>query len=103
MTTKELIQTELDTFSEDNLKELYVLIQKFAKTKHAHQSFMEKLQQIHIDAPADFSVNFLNSQSNKGIEGNKLLEFAGCVGLDDLTKMSQVIEDNCARVNLNDW
>ncbi len=58
MTTKELIQAEIDTFSEDNLNELHTLIKQFAQSKHANQSFMEKLQQIKIDAPADFSTNF---------------------------------------------
>ena len=65
MTTKELIQTKLDTLSEDNLKELYILIQHIAKNKPSPQSLMEKLQQIHIDAPADFSTNFLKGKKRQ--------------------------------------
>ncbi|MFK5970203.1 MAG: hypothetical protein QM487_08825 [Candidatus Marithrix sp.] len=68
MTTKELIQAEIDTLNEDNLNELHTLIKQFAQSKQkpAHQSLMEKLRQIHIDAPADFSTNF-----NQYINGKK--------------------------------
>lgn len=62
MTTKELIYAEIDTFSEDKLNELYLLIKQFVqsqpKSKPHKPSFMAKLQQIQIDAPDDFSANF---------------------------------------------
>ncbi|EDN66273.1 conserved hypothetical protein [Beggiatoa sp. PS] len=60
MTTRELIQAEIDTFSEDRLDELYLLIKQFVQSKQPAKkpTFMSKLQQIQIDAPVDFSSNF---------------------------------------------
>jgi len=62
MKTKELIYAEIDTFNENSLNELYTLIKQFVQSKqksgHQKPSFMSKLQQIQIDAPADFSANF---------------------------------------------
>ena len=65
MKTKELIYAEIDSFNENSLNdlnELYALIKQFVQSKqklgHQKPSFMSKLQQIQIDAPADFSANF---------------------------------------------
>ena len=60
MTTKELIYAEIDTLGEDMLNELYTVIRQFVQSKRATKrpSFMSKLQQIQIEAPVDFSVNF---------------------------------------------
>ena len=57
MTTREIIQTEIDSLGEDMLDELYPLIKRFIKSKRAAKkpSLMSKLQQIKIDAPEDFS------------------------------------------------
>ncbi len=76
MTTKELIHAEIDTFSENNLNELHILIKQFAQSKQkpAHQSLMAKLQQIHIDAPADFSTNFNQYINGKKNAKNNLIQ-----------------------------
>jgi hypothetical protein len=60
MTTKELIQAELDRVSEEDLDELYKLVKNFAESKKigANESFMSKLRSIKIDAPEDYSANF---------------------------------------------
>jgi hypothetical protein len=59
MTTKELIQQEIDTIDEQHLSELYDLIKSFAEAKQRldRRSFMSKLRAIHIDAPQDFAAN----------------------------------------------
>ena len=35
--------------------------------------------------------------------GKALLTFAGCIPADDLHTMTQVIEETCERVDLNEW
>ena len=59
MTTKELIQTEIETLSDEELDELYTVIKQFTQSKrHAKpQSFMAKLKRIQIEAPEDFAAN----------------------------------------------
>lgn len=59
MTTKELIQAEIELLDEQDLQELYSLIQQFVKSKQCSSSdrLMSKLKRIKIDAPEDFSVN----------------------------------------------
>lgn len=39
----------------------------------------------------------------KGVPGKQLLPFAGTFPADDLKVMEQAIEDNCEKVNLNEW
>ena len=59
MSTKELIQAELDTLSDEDLDALYAVIKHFVQSKrHAKpQSLMAALRSIHIDAPSDFAAN----------------------------------------------
>jgi hypothetical protein len=73
MTTKELIQAEIDRVSEDNLDELYSLVKDFTQSKQQSrkQSLMSKLKAIRIDAPEDFSTNFeLYASGEKGAESD---------------------------------
>jgi hypothetical protein len=59
MTTKELIQAEIEHLSERELEELYKLVKNFSQSKQSDkQSLMSKLRRIKIDAPEDFSTNF---------------------------------------------
>ena len=39
----------------------------------------------------------------KGVPGKQLLSFAGSFTSNDLKVMEQAIEDNCEKVNLNEW
>jgi hypothetical protein len=39
----------------------------------------------------------------QGVSGSQLLAFAGCIEPSELQKMSQAIEDDCAKVDLNEW
>lgn len=59
MTTKELIVKELGTLDEDDLDELYRIIQRFLESKKraSPPSLMSKLKRIRIYAPADFATN----------------------------------------------
>jgi hypothetical protein len=38
-----------------------------------------------------------------GRPGTELLNFAGGIDLDDLSLMTQAIEQDCEQVNANDW
>jgi hypothetical protein len=60
MTTKEMIQAEIDNLNEEELKQLYGLVKDFTrnKSKSDKQSFMARLKEIKIDGPADFAENF---------------------------------------------
>jgi hypothetical protein len=60
MTTKELIQQEIDAIDEQYLDELYRLIRGFAEAKQnrGKASLMSRLRAIQIDGPEDFSTNF---------------------------------------------
>lgn len=70
MTTKALIQAEIDRIGEDNLPELYQLIKHFAETRTLSRkpSLMARLKQIQIDAPADFAANldYYMSEDQRG-------------------------------------
>lgn len=73
MTTKELIQAEIDCISEEDLDELYSLVKGFTHSKQQSrkQSLMAKLRAIQIDAPEDFSTNFdLYTGGEKGAESD---------------------------------
>ena len=59
MTTRELINKEIEALSENELDELYQIIKVFMITKrHSIQpSLMPKLRKIQIDAPPDFAAH----------------------------------------------
>ncbi|MDP2268991.1 MAG: hypothetical protein Q8K46_07470 [Deltaproteobacteria bacterium] len=39
----------------------------------------------------------------KGVPGKQLLSFAGAIHADDLNTIKQAIEENCEKVNPNEW
>jgi hypothetical protein len=59
MTTKERIQTAIDSVGEQDLDELYDLVRHFVESRAARPStgIMAKLKGIKIEAPADFAAN----------------------------------------------
>jgi len=59
MTTKEMIEREIDGLSEEHLNELYALIRDFANARKqsGKETFMSKLRRVQIDAPEDFAAN----------------------------------------------
>jgi hypothetical protein len=61
MSTKDLIQQEIDKVDEARLPALYELVKRFAKPRterlSSSETLMERLQKIHISAPSDFSEN----------------------------------------------
>lgn len=58
MSTKELIEAEIQAMDETQLNELYPIVKQFAEAKKGEpQSFMAKLRSIKIDAPEDFATN----------------------------------------------
>ena len=61
MSTKELIQQEIDKLDESRLPELYEVVKRLQEPKinpeNPKRSFMERLGDISISAPRDFSEN----------------------------------------------
>lgn len=58
MTTKKIIQDKLKNLTEEQLNQVYVMIETLESTENTKkkQSLMTELQKISIDAPEDFSV-----------------------------------------------
>ena len=70
MTTKELIQAELDNLSEEQLQDLYTLIRQLDDSQKIPKkpSLMTKLKQIKIDAPENFSINLASDLGRDTVE-----------------------------------
>lgn len=71
MTTKELINAEMDKLDEDGLNELYNFVQNLAQSKAraGKRGLLSKLQEIQIDAPEDFAANLdLYLSGEKSVE-----------------------------------
>lgn len=48
-------------------------------------------------------LDFVKSLIPKGVDGKSLLRFEGAISDEDLRIMSQAIEENCERVDVNKW
>jgi hypothetical protein len=60
MSKKELIVAELDKLSEESLDRLYGVVQSLARREAGAKDgrgLLERLQEIQLDGPEDFSVN----------------------------------------------
>ncbi|MDB9315802.1 hypothetical protein PN462_21995 [Spirulina sp. CS-785/01] len=58
MNQKQLIQEKLGDLTEEQLAQVYAVIEQFRETEYPPQksSFLSQLQQFEIDAPEDFSI-----------------------------------------------
>ena len=45
----------------------------------------------------------LSKSSEAGIPGKNLLGFAGLIAMDDLHEISGIIEEDCEKVNPDEW
>ena len=63
---------------------------------------MGQLDYEHQKRVLDFA-RALAVTSLKGVPGKQLLSFAGTIPADDLKAMEQAIENNCEKVDLNEW
>jgi hypothetical protein len=45
----------------------------------------------------------LGTEEVVGVPGRALLRFAGMIGPEDLREMAAVIEEDCERVDVNEW
>lgn len=59
MSTKELIEAEMQYMDENQINELYQIVKRIAetKTKISSPSLMSKLKQVKIQAPEDFATD----------------------------------------------
>ncbi len=68
MSTKELLLSKIETMSQPELEELYMVVTEFLRSKQTKPStstFLERLSQIQIDGPEDFAENidlYLNGE-----------------------------------------
>ncbi len=60
---------------------------------------LEEEQQLQI---LDFA-KFLANKKVTGISGKNLLCFAGSIAEEDLELMSQAIEKECEKIDINEW
>lgn len=51
----------------------------------------------------EFARTLVKKTEVQGTTGQKLLCFAGSIPLDDLEFMRQAIEQDCERVDINEW
>ena len=56
-----------------------------------------------INAGHDLTNNVQDDRELNGLRSSDLLRFVGLIPPDDLKRMSEVIEDECERVDLNEW
>jgi hypothetical protein len=63
---------------------------------------IERLDYEHQRRVLEFA-RVLAVTGPKGVPGKQLLSFAGVIHADDLKTIKQAIEDNCEKVNLNEW
>jgi hypothetical protein len=58
MVTKQIIQEKLDNLTEEQLNQVYGIIEQLSNVENPVKkpSLMSQLQEISIDAPEDFSV-----------------------------------------------
>ena len=71
MTTKKMIQMELEKLTDEDIEKIYRFIKEFttSKPKTKKTTLMSKLREIKIDAPKDFSANFdLYTSGEKRVE-----------------------------------
>lgn len=68
MSTKELLLSQIETMSQAELEELYMMVTVFLQSKQnkpSEPTFLERLSQIQIDGPEDFAENidlYLNGE-----------------------------------------
>ena len=48
-------------------------------------------------------LNFTSALMPRGVPGKDLLRFAGTIAADDLELMTQAIEAECERIDVNEW
>lgn len=73
MTKKELLWTEIEKLDDEELDELFNLIQGWAQARQETKSnsLMSRLKKIKIDGPRDFAVNHdLYSSGEKSAKTN---------------------------------
>jgi hypothetical protein len=45
----------------------------------------------------------LNLSGRSGVSGGHLLKYSGCIPSDDLKIMSEVINNDCGKPDINEW
>lgn len=60
MSTKELLVSQIDALSQDELEEIYAFVKQYLasrKQEKTRPGFLERLGKIQIDGPEDFAEN----------------------------------------------
>lgn len=73
--------------------------QTFEKQLLDRLKVLDSRQQIQV---LDY-VNQLTAGKRVGVPGKELLRFAGAIAPEDLKIMASVIQEECERVDLNEW
>lgn len=74
-------------------------------TKLKRREMIKRLDRL----PSEIQIKILDlaeaaaPSPQKGVSGKKLLRFSGILNADDVTDMTQVIENGCEKVDINEW
>ena len=70
MTTREMIENELQHVPDERLDDLYGIVKQFVARQNTATGILSKLQAIEIEAPSDFAANLdLYVSGEKRVEG----------------------------------
>ena len=58
MTTRQMIENELQQVPDERLDDLYGIVKQFVARESSATGILAKLQAIEIEAPTDFAANF---------------------------------------------
>jgi hypothetical protein len=70
------------------------------REKVTHQ--LEMLPDDAIESVLQF-ITSLEHQKIQGIPGSKLMKFAGIINTEDAELMLQAVEQDCRRVDIDEW
>ena len=63
---------------------------------------LETLSDEQLNPVLEF-IQSLKQSKRHGIPGNKLMKFAGAIPSEDAEQMLQTIEQDCRKVDINEW
>jgi hypothetical protein len=72
-----------------------IILDEITKKVKAMPDNLQRQVLIFVDA--------LQVSSMRGTQGRALLEFAGTISPDDLSKIGQAIESGCEQVDTGEW
>lgn len=95
------LREHLERLPEPRQREVVEYARGLAAEKPKGVSGKEFLELTGTIEPDDIAL--MKQAKPKGVPGKDLLKFAGTIEPDDLELMKQAIEEECERVDLDEW